>query len=110
MDVILFRLRDDATMPCDALESENRLAEFHSVSRPAARLTLKKPKSLALMSMRCGGPPNVQATKAPDLQETRRGPEVYSAAIAARKGRSEDADRALDLPSIMKKRAEAGYG
>ena len=86
MDVMLFRLRDEAAMPCDALEFGNRLAEFHSVSRPAARLSLKKPNSLALISIRCGGQPNVQATKARDLQQTRRGPEVHSATIAARKG------------------------
>ena len=110
MDVMLFRLRDEATMPCDALQSENRLADFHSVSRPAARLSLKKPNSLALISIRCGGQPNVQATKARDLQQTRRGPEVHSTTIAARKGGSEDGTSALDPASIMKKRAEAGHG
>ena len=67
---MLFRLRDEATMPWDALEPGNRLAEFHSVSRPADRLSLKKPESLALLSMRCGGPPSVQPTKARDLQGT----------------------------------------
>ncbi len=97
LDVMLFRLRDEATMTCDALEPGNRLAEFHSVSRPAGRLSLKKPESLALMSMRCGGPPNVQAKKAPDLQETRGGPEVHGATIAARKGGSEEGP----VPSVQ---------
>lgn len=109
-DLLLARMREEAMQPGDPLPAEARLARAFAVSRPVVREALMKLKSLGLIEMASGRPAMVRKVdgRLPrlffersvaqnlgdvrELLEVRRGLEVESAMLAAR--RAGEADRA----------------
>lgn len=123
---LLQRIRAEAMGPGSQLASESELADSFGISRPVVREALGQLKSIGLIELQSGKRPTVQSIdgRLPrlyfelslamdssgvlELLEVRRGLEVESASLAARRASDADCDRLERLAAEMKARLDAG--
>ena len=123
---LLAHIQDRSVRPNEALPSEHKLADIFGVSRPVIREALIQLKSLGVIEIRSGRPPLVRDLDARlptlffehcvavkpeevvDLLEVRRGLEMQSAVLAARRAEAVDHARLCACADDMKTLLDEG--